>query len=55
MFLLAGTMRLAAAEGDEHREYDFNLSKGVLLFSQGRYGEAERYLREASLPSRDLP
>ena len=48
-------MRLAAAEGDEVREYDFNLSKGVLLYSQERYGEAERYLREApSLPSRDL-
>jgi len=47
MFLLAGAMRLAAAEGDEYREYDFNLSKGVLLYSQERYGEAERYLREA--------
>src|SRR5215510_3271344 len=47
MLLLAGTMRLAAAEGDEHREYDCILSKGVLLFSQERYGEAERYLREA--------
>lgn len=40
-------MRLEAAEGDDYREYDFNLSKGLLLYSQQRYGEAERYLREA--------
>ena len=40
-------MRLEAAEGDDYREYDFNLSKGLLLYNQQRYGEAERYLREA--------
>ena len=40
-------MRLEAAEGEDYREYDFNLSKGLLLYNQQRYGEAERYLREA--------
>jgi len=40
-------MRLEAAEGEDYREYDFNLSKGLLLYNQQRYGEAERFLREA--------
>ncbi|HZH48665.1 MAG TPA: tetratricopeptide repeat protein, partial [Nitrospira sp.] len=39
--------RLDAAEGDEYREYDFDLSKGILLYNQERYGEAERHLRNA--------
>ena len=47
-FLLAGSLQLQAAEGDEgFREYDFNLAKGILLYNQERYGEADRYLREA--------
>lgn len=47
VLLAVGAMRLEAAEGDDYREYDFNLSKGLLLYNQQRYGEAERYLREA--------
>jgi len=40
-------MRLDAAEGDEYREYDFDLSKGILFYNQERYGEAERQFRNA--------
>ena len=32
---------------EEHREADFDLAKGVYLYNQGRYGEAERHLRDA--------
>lgn len=32
---------------EEHREYDFDLAKGLYLYNQGRYTEAERYLRDA--------
>ena len=43
LFLLA-----PIAEGaDEHREYDFDLAKGVYLYNQARYGEAEQQLKEA--------
>jgi len=37
--------RLEAADGSD--EYDFNLSKGILLYNLERYGEADRYLRQA--------
>jgi tetratricopeptide (TPR) repeat protein len=47
VLLLAGALRIEAAEDEGYREYDFYLTKGILLFSQDRYGEAERYLREA--------
>ena len=43
MFLL-----VPIAEGaDEHHEHDFDLAKGAYLYNQGRYGEAERQLKEA--------
>ena len=32
---------------EEHKEYDFELAKGLYLYDQGRYKEAERYLKEA--------
>ena len=32
---------------EEHKEYDFELAKGLYLYNQGRYKEAERYLKEA--------
>ena len=32
---------------EEHKEYDFALAKGLYLYNQGRYREAERYLKEA--------
>ncbi len=39
---------LECAEGQEEiREYDFDLSKGIVLYNSARYSEAERYLREA--------
>jgi len=31
----------------EQREYDFDLAKGMYLYNQGRYGEAERHLKDA--------
>jgi tetratricopeptide (TPR) repeat protein len=43
--LLVFAPRLEAADGSD--EYDFNLSKGILLYNLERYGEAERYLRQA--------
>ena len=47
VLLLAGAMGAEAADGEEHREYDFDLSKGVLLYNQGQYKEAERHFRNA--------
>jgi len=39
---------VTTAEGaEEHREYDFDLAKGIYLYNQGRYGEAERHLKDA--------
>lgn len=32
---------------EEHREYDFDLAKGIYLYSQGQYEEAERHLKQA--------
>jgi tetratricopeptide (TPR) repeat protein len=32
---------------EEHKEYDFELTKGLYLYNQGRYREAERHLKEA--------
>ena len=43
--LFAAAHKAEAAE--EHREHDFDLSKGVYLYNQGRYGEAERHLKDA--------
>lgn len=31
----------------EQREYDFDLAKGMYLYNQGRYEEAERHLKDA--------
>ena len=43
--LFAAAHKAEAVE--EHREHDFDLSKGVYLYNQGRYGEAERHLKDA--------
>ena len=32
---------------EQHREHDFDLAKGVYLYNQGRYGQAERHLKDA--------
>jgi tetratricopeptide (TPR) repeat protein len=32
---------------EEDREYDFDLAKGMYLYNQGRYGEAEQRLKDA--------
>ncbi|HEU4683350.1 MAG TPA: tetratricopeptide repeat protein [Nitrospira sp.] len=45
--LLTMAIATAGAEEVEFREYDFGLSKGLLLYSNQRYAEAERYLSEA--------
>ena len=44
-----GTLILlgAADAAEDQREYDFDLSKGIYFYNQGRYGEAERHLRDA--------
>jgi len=48
LVLAMGALHLAAAaETNGVGEYDFHLAKGLLLYSHGRYGEAERYLRDA--------
>lgn len=48
MVLVLGAGFLAPAEGaEEIREYDFDLSKGIVLYNNERYSEAERYLSEA--------
>jgi tetratricopeptide (TPR) repeat protein len=43
LLVITGTMRLEAADG----EYDFDLSKGMYFYNQGRHGEAERHFRDA--------
>jgi Flp pilus assembly protein TadD len=45
MFGLGVPMAVLGAE--EHSEYDFDLAKGLYLYNQGRYGEAERHLKGA--------
>ena len=48
LWLVLGTGFLPIAlAAEETREYDFDLSKGIVLFNSERYGEAERYLSEA--------
>jgi tetratricopeptide (TPR) repeat protein len=48
MLLVLATGSFSAAQAAEDtREYDFDLSKGIVLFNNERYGEAERYLSEA--------
>ena len=48
VLLLTGLCSPQSAEtAEEHREYDFDLAKGLYLYNQGRYAEAERYLRDA--------
>jgi tetratricopeptide (TPR) repeat protein len=48
MLVLLGAGSVAAAEGTgEAHEYDFDLSKGIVLYNSERYSEAERYLSEA--------
>ena len=32
---------------EKHKEYGFQLAKRLYLYNQGRYREAERYLKEA--------
>lgn len=44
--LLFGAAREAAG-AEQHREPDFDVAKGVYLYNQGRYAEAERHLKEA--------
>jgi tetratricopeptide (TPR) repeat protein len=46
--LLLATLAIPLAEAaDEPREYDFDLTKGLYLYDQGRYKEAERHLKDA--------
>ncbi|MBD0316391.1 MAG: tetratricopeptide repeat protein, partial [Nitrospiraceae bacterium] len=47
MFVLGAGSLTAVQAAEEPREYDFDLSKGIVLFNSERYGEAERYLSEA--------
>lgn len=48
LLLLLGGEPLQAADGvEESREYDFDLSKGLVLYNSERYSEAEGYLSEA--------
>ena len=48
VLLMAALGGISTAEGaEEHREYDFDLAKGLYLYNQGQYGEAERHLRDA--------
>ena len=48
VLLMAAVGGISTAEGaEEHREYDFDLAKGLYLYNQGQYGEAERHLRDA--------
>ena len=48
MVALAGFGGVNPADAaEEHREYDFDLAKGLYLYNQGRYAEAERYLKDA--------
>ena len=43
--VVGGPRDLARAQ--EHKEYDFDLSKGLYLYNQGQYREAERHLKDA--------
>src|SRR5262245_30647976 len=36
-----------AVGAEEHKEYDFDLAKGLYLYNQGQYREAERHLKGA--------
>jgi tetratricopeptide (TPR) repeat protein len=45
LLILALVSPIQGAE--EHKEYDFELAKGLYLYNQGRYREAERYFKEA--------
>ena len=48
LILMLGLATPMAVQGaEEHKEYDFDLAKGLYLYNQGRYGEAERHLKEA--------
>ena len=48
VLVMAAAGGISTAEGaEEHREYDFDLAKGLYLYNQGQYGEAERHLRDA--------
>src|SRR4051812_11403102 len=48
LVLVSGMGPLHAADDvEEPREYDFDLSKGLVLYHSERYSEAERYLAEA--------
>jgi tetratricopeptide (TPR) repeat protein len=46
LVLLFGAAREAGA-AEQRRESDFDVAKGVYLYNQGRYAEAERHLKEA--------
>lgn len=45
--LLGATPLLAADQVEGSQEYDFDLSKGIVLYNSERYGEAERHLSDA--------
>src|SRR5688572_3075330 len=46
--LMAAPALLSLAEAaEDHREYDFDLAKGMYFYNQGRYADAERHLRDA--------
>jgi Flp pilus assembly protein TadD len=47
LLLLAAVGSLEAEAAEVHREHDFDLAKGLYLYNQGRYSEAERHLRDA--------
>jgi tetratricopeptide (TPR) repeat protein len=46
-FLVGPGLVHAADQLEGSREYDFDLSKGIVLYNSERYSEAERYLSEA--------
>ncbi len=46
--LMAAPALFSLAEAaEDHREYDFDLAKGMYFYNQGRYADAERHLRDA--------
>jgi Flp pilus assembly protein TadD len=47
LLLLAVVGSPGAEAAEEHPEHDFDLAKGLYLYNQGRYSEAERHLRDA--------
>ena len=47
VFIVALTSPKVLEGAEDHNEYDFNLAKGLYFYNQGRYGEAERSLKEA--------